>query len=495
MTELFPKSPQENPALDRRLAGLVLMLCLAVGAARLFYAMTEPLWFDEAFTLAVISPPDFATFWREVYLDSNAPGYYLLARIWTDIAGRSDFALRIPGLIAVAVAAALPLLYRPAGLSRNAALTWGGLLFLWWGVGVFLDGRCYPVLLALSTFQVLAFVRLLRKPDRAAAWLWTITSSLSILTHYYAGFIVLAQGVAFLWSARAAALRTWPAALAFVPAAAWIIHHAPRLAAYSQPSVAWHPRLTLDGAFDQLITLTTNGPAMGVLAIAVLLALGLLLSRQDSASPRPDRALILAASAGLAGLGLILAMGLLKPTLTGRYLIPAVPSLLLTLVLAIRGGKWRNHLYAALMMLYALIQTPHALDRLARTPNKPSYEFETVSDDLARAGVTDLVFVWDHELAPMMDRGSLARVGGVFFDRRRIGVKVAPVVVDREHDPNLAILAETRGPKPGVIWLYNREGRTASALHPPAIPAHDARWTCVSSGDGIVGAVGCYLKP
>ena len=74
MTELFPKSPQENPALDRRLAGLVLMLCLAMGAARLFYAMTEPLWFDEAFTLAVISPPDFATFWREVYLDSNAPG-------------------------------------------------------------------------------------------------------------------------------------------------------------------------------------------------------------------------------------------------------------------------------------------------------------------------------------------------------------------------------------------------------------------------------------
>ena len=47
MTESFPKSPQESPRLDRRLVALTLTLCLVMGAARLFYAMTEPLWFDE----------------------------------------------------------------------------------------------------------------------------------------------------------------------------------------------------------------------------------------------------------------------------------------------------------------------------------------------------------------------------------------------------------------------------------------------------------------
>ena len=113
MPESLPKSLQDSPRLDRGLTVLVLVLCGVFALARLFYAATEPLWFDEAFTLAVISPVDFGTFWREVYLDSNAPGFYLLSRVWTDVFGRSDLALRIPGLVAITLAAALPLLYRP----------------------------------------------------------------------------------------------------------------------------------------------------------------------------------------------------------------------------------------------------------------------------------------------------------------------------------------------------------------------------------------------
>ena len=494
MPEPLPKSLQDSPRLDPGLTVLVLVLCGAFAMARLFYAATEPLWFDEAFTLAVISPVDFATFWREVYLDSNAPGFYLVSRIWTDVFGRSDLALRIPGLVAIALAAALPLLYRPPALSRNAALTWGGLLFIWWGVGVFLDGRCYPVLLALSTFEVLAFARLLRTPSRSAAWLWSILSSLAILTHYYAGFIVLAQGLVFLGSARGAAFKTWPAGLAFVPAAVWILHHAPRLATYAQPAVAWHPQLTLDSALDQVVTLVTNGPALGVVFIILLLVASLILARKDNSGSRPDRVLVLAAAAGWAGLALILATGLLKPTLTARYLIPAVPSVLLSLVLAVPGGKWRPYVFGGLMMIYALVQVPHAIERLGRRPNRASYEFETVSKALSKSQITDLVFVWDHELAPMMDKASLARVGGVFFDRRHRPVHVRPLVVDRDHDPNLAILAAATGSKPGIIWLYNRQGRTAAARYAPDIVAHDPSWTCITSGSDMVGAVGCFRQ-
>lgn len=495
MTESLPKTPQESPRLDPRLLGLVLALGLVFGLGRLFYAATQPLWFDESFTLAVISPPDFASFWREVYLDSNAPGYYLLARIWTDICGRSDLALRIPGLVAVAVAAALPLLYRPPGLSRNAALTWGGVMFIWWGVGVYLDGRCYPVLLASSTFQVLAYIRLLQRPSRSTAWIWAITASISVLLHYYAGFVVLAQGLIYLASARKAALKTWPAALAFLPAAGWIAHHAPRLAAYSQPSVAWHPRLTATTAIDQLVNLITNGPTVGIICIAVLLAISLVLGKKDRAEPFGDRAITLAILAGVAGLGLIIATGLLKPTLTGRYLIPAVPTVLLAIVMAVREGRWRTPIYGGLILAYAVLQAPHALERLHRTPNQPSYEYETVSNRLADQGVTDLIYVWDHELAPMMDTGTMKRVGGVFFTRRNQPVDVTHLVVDRDHNPNLAILAAAKGKRPGVIWLFNREGHTASALYAPNIAARDPAWTCITSGDGVIGSVGCYRRP
>ncbi|WP_304177927.1 hypothetical protein, partial [Phenylobacterium aquaticum] len=77
------------------------LAALLLGAARLAFAMTEPLWFDEAFTLSIVSRPDGASFWRQVYLDSNGPAFYLIERLWSGLAGRSDLALRIPTLLAV----------------------------------------------------------------------------------------------------------------------------------------------------------------------------------------------------------------------------------------------------------------------------------------------------------------------------------------------------------------------------------------------------------
>jgi len=394
----------------------------------------------------------------------------------------------------VAVAAVLPLLYRPPGLSRNAALTWGGLIFLWWG------SACIWMAAAIRCFWR-------SRPCRS----WPLSAScrspgargLALDDRIGPGHRdpLLCRlrrpgpgpdlsGVSPDGGGEDLAGRP-----GLRPCRRLDRLPCPTTGRLFQPDVAWHPRLTLDSALDQVIALVTNGPAAGLICIAVLLAISLLLSRREEPAPGPDRALVLAAVAGMAGLAIILATGLLKPTLTSRYLIPTVPSVLLCLILAIRGGKWRNHLYGGLLILYALIQTPHALERMNRTPDRPSYEFETVSEALAGAGITDLVFVWDHELAPMMDKGSLARVGGVFVERLRKGVPVTPLVVDREHDPNLAILAAARGEKPGIIWLYNREGRTASAVYAPAIPARDKRWTCVRSGDGVVGSVGCYLKP
>src|SRR2546427_358986 len=34
--------------------------------------------------------------------------------------------------------------------------------------------------------------------------------------------------------------RTWPAAIAFLPALAWIAVHLPRIAAFARPEVAWY---------------------------------------------------------------------------------------------------------------------------------------------------------------------------------------------------------------------------------------------------------------
>src|ERR1700760_2356493 len=81
----------------------VLAMALLAGE-RLWVALVQPLWFDEAWTAQVAATPDLPTFWRELYNDIQAPLFYCAMRLWAVVAGTSDIALRAPGLIALAVA-------------------------------------------------------------------------------------------------------------------------------------------------------------------------------------------------------------------------------------------------------------------------------------------------------------------------------------------------------------------------------------------------------
>jgi len=489
--------PPTHP-LERAIVPLLALGVVLLGFARLRFAATEPLWFDEAFTLAITSQPDWSGFWREVYLDSNGPAFYLLLRLWTDLFGASDLALRIPSLLAVAAAGAIPLVTPLRGLSRSARTTWAVLIFAWWGVGYFLDARCYGVLLAVSTGQCLAFARLLDRPDRKRALVWAATGAVAILFHYYAVFLGLAQGLIYLGWCRQRAVRTWPAALAFVPAFAWIAYHWPRLADYSRLAAVWHAPIDGRRAFE--LVGFAIGPTSPVIlpAVAVVLAAGLLAAVAGrSAAPGEDRAtarpLTLTAASGLLAFALMLAFGVLGSGLSPRYLIPVAPPLLLGIVLVACAGPRGNLTCAALIVLYAGLLVQPTLAAFAPARPLPRYEFETGSRFLMDHGVTDVVFAWDHELAPIMTATTLARVGGAFFDRAGRPIRIHPIVLDPGRDPNRDIVQAARGPRPGLIWLFNRDGRTAAHRFAPAI-ARDPHWLCTAPGGGAAGALACYRR-
>src|SRR4029450_1328663 len=96
------------------------------------------------------------------------------------------------------------------------------------GIGGFvlsLDARVYPLLLLLATLQTIAFARLLHAPGRRAAWAWAALAAVAILAHYHAIVLAGVQGAMLLALRRRHVPATWPAALAFVPAAAWILYH------------------------------------------------------------------------------------------------------------------------------------------------------------------------------------------------------------------------------------------------------------------------------
>jgi hypothetical protein len=320
----------------------IALACLVAAVAvitveRTWLALALPLWFDESFTAAVAATPNWRSFVQEAYNDVAAPLYYALMRLWEGLAGPSDFALRAPALLAILAAGAIPIASRIKGLSFEARVTWGAMIFGWWGVGVLLNGRCYALLLAVSTLQCVLFARLLVVPNRRNAWLWAGVAACAILLQYYALIAAAAQGLLYLASRRREALRTWPAVLAFAPAFGWMAFHAPRLQAFSAGDVAWHALVgPAEAVGFTAFAFNPSSPLVLPLAAAVVLA-GLLApkaSSESEAAPTPTGHLWLVAGAAVAALALTLLSGALRPSLTGRYLVPVAPGLLLGLVLS-----------------------------------------------------------------------------------------------------------------------------------------------------------------
>jgi len=68
---------------------------------------------------------------------------------------------------------------------------------------------------------------------------------------------------------------------------------------------------------------------------------------------------------------------------------------------------------------------------------------------------------------------------------------VIPLVAAPDEDANMALLAAAQGPRPGLLWIYDRTGRTAAHSHPPRIAQIDPRWDCRTYGDGVVGQIAC----
>jgi hypothetical protein len=486
---------------QRRAPALVLA-CLALAATlitveRTWLAFALPLWFDESWTAAVAATPDWRSFLTEAYNDVNAPLYYALMRLWQGLAGPSDFALRVPALLAILAAGAIPMASRIKGLSFEARVTWGALVFSWWGVGVFLDARCYALLLALSTLQCVLFARLLLAPSQRNAWLWCGVAAGTILLQYYALIPAAVQGLVYLASRRQAAVRTWPAVLAFAPAFGWMAYHAPRLQAFSAPQYAWHP---LVGLLDALgfTAFVVNPSTPLAAALVVIVALTALLLRKKPAegehAPEPAAHLWQVAGAALAALVLALLSGALRPSLTGRYLVPLAPGLLLGLVLIARRSAHARLAYLALVVLYLGVALRPAAFSDALRLGAP-YGYEEASSALRQRGVESVVFVWDHEAAPLMAPSSLQRVGAVFFRRDGDNAQVTPVTPRAGQDVNRLALAAATGPRPGIIWIYNRHGATSARAFPPRIPQIDPRWTCRRFGDAMVGSLACYRTP
>ncbi len=207
----------EGWTVSRRFSAILTALVLLAFALRLYRLDALSLRGDESFTMLFVSRPLAELFEGIRTVEPNPPLYYFLLRAALAVWGRSDFAGRffsaLFGVLAVPLIAQLGrVLMRDRKLGANVGLLAG----LLWAINPYQiwhsqDVRNYTLWPALSLASLYCLFRALQT-DRKGLWLaYGATALLSLYTHYYDLFLLLAENlfVVFWYRRDRHRLRRW----------------------------------------------------------------------------------------------------------------------------------------------------------------------------------------------------------------------------------------------------------------------------------------------
>lgn len=313
----------------RSRSGLALVALTALGAALRFATIgQQSYWYDEAITASMLDGSLVEMFRGVVKTESTPPVYYVVAWLWIQLVGSDEAQLRalsaLTGTLVVPVAFAAGRLAATARIGlAAAALAAVSPMLVWYSQ----EARAYALLTLLggASFALLVLAR--SNPSRRRLVGWAVVSALAIGTHYFAGFVVLAEGTLLLRAHPRARPVRW--AVACVAAVAICLLPLAAVQA-SHRRLGWVGGIELrDRVTEALQRLVTAGQpsswwgATGaevtqhvwVAAIAILALASALVATRASAEERS--AARLAAQVAAAGIGLPIAMAFLADLVTG----------------------------------------------------------------------------------------------------------------------------------------------------------------------------------
>lgn len=175
---------------------------VAAALLRLPFLDGSSLWFDETYTAAVVDAGGLGAVWDRIgATESTPPLFYVLTWAWSRVVGDSGEAtLRTVSALASVAAVPVTWLALRRLVGRTAALAAAALVAVSPVLVAFaLDARSYALLVLCALLGVWAFTALLEQVTTRRLALWGLAAAATIWTHYYGGFLVLAEVVTLLW--------------------------------------------------------------------------------------------------------------------------------------------------------------------------------------------------------------------------------------------------------------------------------------------------------
>jgi 4-amino-4-deoxy-L-arabinose transferase-like glycosyltransferase len=329
-------------------AQLLVGLMLVAALLRFITLSDQSFWLDESQAVHEVRLSFGAMLHAWSATEWNPPLYLLIAWPWAKLLGSGEFALRsLSALLGVAV---VPLLYLSGRelVSRRAGLVAAALaavnpFMIWYSQ----EAREYMLLVALCTASLWLFARAWRAPTgRALAW-WALISALALLTQYFAGFLVAAEGLLLAYRARsrAAVAALVVQGLVLAPFIPHVLPHVRRPTGFIV-GVALSVRLQqVPVSFGLFPVYQDSATQYGLLAAAVLVVvlIPVLLIGLDDAQLR---GVALAALLSAAVIGIPLALALVgHDNFIARGLMPAWPAL--AIVVGAAGAAPRARVFGA----------------------------------------------------------------------------------------------------------------------------------------------------
>lgn len=195
-------------------------LVVIAAVIRIVVLTNQSYWMDEALTAYEAQLPLGAMINTVVHVETTPPLYFVLIWAWAHLFGNGEAALRSVSMLAgvslvpIAYLSARDLVSPRAGVIAAALVTFNPFL-IWYSQ----EARAYMLLAALSGASFLWFIRARARPTRRNLVWWAIWSSLALMTHFFAGFLVAPEAVWLLWSARSRLAAVAVAVVAVVQAA------------------------------------------------------------------------------------------------------------------------------------------------------------------------------------------------------------------------------------------------------------------------------------